>query len=86
MTGASAAVEGSCPVADAFAARVQRGGAVHRLDNREPQPACNGCGLCSLAGPFGAKPAKIRRLLRSDLEPHSTWGLANEMRAAGLPT
>jgi hypothetical protein len=42
--------------------------------------------LCSLAGPLSFKPAEIRRLLRSDLEPHRTWGLANEMRAAGLPT
>lgn len=57
----------------------------HALDELEPRLTRHGSSVRTLAEQFNAKPAEIRRLLRSELDAARTRELAEEMRAAGLP-
>ena len=56
-----------------------------RLNDLEPQLTRNGYDLRDLVERFDAKPAKIYRLLRCDLNTGRSRELMNEMRAVGLP-
>ena len=57
-----------------------------QLNDLEPQLTRNGYDLRSLVEQFDAKPAKIRRMLRGDLDAGRSQELMDEMGAAGLPT
>ena len=51
----------------------------------EPKLTRHGYDVYNLAEQFNAKPAEIRRFLRSELDAARTRELTDEMRDAGLP-
>jgi hypothetical protein len=56
-----------------------------QLDDLEPTLSRNGYRLTDMVEQFDAKPAKIRALFNTQLEPARTAELRDRMLAAGLP-